>query len=691
MEEETSCIEELMDFFNEYNGGKYRRAIAEMAAEKRKDIAISFQDLLDYKATVACREKAGCKWVVDLLPERAKDFLYCARIAVRNIQRVETPDYVLDPEEIEVKLTELPPEVFKLSIRDLLTNKNVGVGRLVLFKGVVKSKTEVIEEAKVLVFKCKKCGYEIAVPQEETGKITKPAECPRCAEEGERSKDFDLVKEKASTESAQYVTIMEPLEEVTPGSPPQEIGVVLRGSLVDGVTQGDEVLVTGLVDIDVTKPLLKTGLPAFRKFIHAINIEKLNKDITNVVITKDDEEKFLQLVKRKDYVDLLVNSFSPQLKFPREVKLGLLLLLFGCDSLYDDGGNLLFRGEIHALLVGDPSTGKSKLLETIAKIFPRSLYVSAKRASQVGLTAATVRDESGRYTTSAGVVVLADRGIACIDELDKVGSPEEYGALLEPMEEEKVTKASAAGYVELPAHTQIVAAVNPINDYYDPTLPFKKNVDLPSVLLSRFDMIFLFRQTVDEEKDRERGRYVMEVRRLIEEKGAKALREGRLAEDELRKLIVYARKNIHPKMTKEAGELLVEAWVNLRKKWAENKELFPFDILDRTLDSLERIAKAHARMHLRDVATVEDARFAEVFYNWMLNSILDATRPDPIAEVMKTIEELQQGVECVDVGLIAEKLEKMGIKREDVEKIIEKLAENGRLMEIRRGCVKKGV
>ena len=291
---------------------------------------------------------------------------------------------------------------------------------------------------------------------------------------------------------------------------------------------------------------------------------------------------------------------------------------------------------------------------------------------------------------------MADKGIACIDEFDKVEDPSEYDALHEPMEDEIVTKATAAGYTYAPARTSILAAANPKGSFYDPGKPFQENVELPPTILSRFDLIFLLLNRPDEEKDRERVRFIRKVRmgRLREE------RKGLLSEDDLRKLIVFARENYHPKMTDEAWDVIEDAYVSLRQKWVENEKYFPYPVLDRTYDTLQRLAMASARMHLRDVVTREDATLAVSLFNYTIDRVLEVTRTEqPRHEgeyekkpafatemVLYAVRELQ-GDGCVDVEKVVEWLRgKLDEKR--VREAIEKMVESGWLMEIKRGCVK---
>ena len=339
-----SPADALLEFLKDYGNGKYRERVREMARERRKDITIDFDDLIEYKSEV-CGGKVTCQWVDSLLPYNAWEFLKAAKQAVRELMRIETPEYVLSPDEIEVKLAGLP-DVFKLSIRDIYNSTKAPVGRLAVVKGVVKEISDPLVEAHVLTFVCKTCGFEVRVVQEGEGKVQKPVGCPKCEAEGRKSEGFRLAKEKIENIDVQSVVLMEALEDIPPGSKPLQIEAIVRGSLVNEIKPGDLLLATVIVDVDVTKPLLKSGLPMFRKVLSVVNVERLSKDYSNVTVTDEDKRRFLELAKRNDYLDVLVNSFAPDLDLPREVKLGVLLQLFGCDSIYDNGNRVL-RGEIH--------------------------------------------------------------------------------------------------------------------------------------------------------------------------------------------------------------------------------------------------------------------------------------------------------------------------------------------------------
>ena len=268
--------------------------------------------------------------------------------------------------------------------------------------------------------------------------------------------------------------------------------------------------------------------------------------------------------------------------------------------------NKKLRGEINILLCGDPGTSKSQLLGYVHKIAPRGMYTSGKGSSAVGLTAYISKDpETKELTLESGALVLSDRGVCCIDEFDKM-SDTTRAILHEAMEQQTVSIAKAGIIATLNARTSVLASANPVESRYNPNLSVIENIRLTPTLLSRFDLIYLVLDKPNAETDRRLARHLVNLYYDVP-----TTRQPELKKKELAEYISYARENIHPKLTNEAGDALVEGYVDMRRLGI-NRQTAKKVITStpRQLESLIRLSEAHARLHFSDVVTRRDVEEA---------------------------------------------------------------------------------
>jgi len=431
-----------------------------------------------------------------------------------------------------------------------------------------------------------------------------------------------------------------------------------------------------------------------------------------VEITEEDEKKILEISRLPDIYERMRESIAPTIYGMETEKDALVLQLFGgVPKTMPDGTRI--RGDIHVLLVGDPGTAKSQILSYISKLAPRSIYASGKATSAAGLTAAAVRDEfgEGHWTLEAGALVLADMGIACIDEIDKM-SEQDRSALHQAMEQQEISVAKAGINATLKSRCAILAAANPKLGRFDEFIPIHEQINMPPALLSRFDLIFSLIDRPDRERDSELALHILKTHKAGEVREQRArVKESRYTEDEerkllervtptfdpefLRKYIAYAKRNIFPVMDDEAIERIKDYYVSLR---ASSEESIPFT--PRQLEAFVRLAEASARVRLSDRVTIEDAERAINIIEKYLRRVgvdretgrididmiatgISRTQQDRLRTILSIIRDLCQ--ESPDGTASMEDIQREGearkIEREKIKEAIEKLKRSGQIYE----------
>ena len=527
--------------------------------------------------------------------------------------------------QIHLRVKGLPRDS-RIQIRDLRAKH---LGQYISVEGLVRKSTEVRPRVVGALFQCLRCGT--IIKEEQDGQsFREPLECYE--EQGGCKRSASATKFKLLTETSMYLDtqkleIQEAPEGLRGGEEPQRLTAYVEDDLTGHITPGNRVVMNGVLrSVQKGRPGAKSTL--FDIFIDVNSVEREQVEFEEIEVTEDDARLIREAGSSPDIYRLITASIAPSLYGMHVEKEALALQLFsGVPKLLPDGRRI--RGDIHLLMVGDPGTGKSELLAYMSRLSPRGIYATGKAATAAGLTAAAVRDEfgEGRWTLEAGALVLADLGLACIDEIEKM-NPQDRSAIHEAMEQQRISVAKAGITAVLQSRCAVLAAANPKFGRFDEHKYISEQIDLPPALLSRFDIIFSMIDRPQAEKDRELAEHVLKGHQVGEmikrrESGLATTETKTLEEpytphfnpDFLRKYVAYA-KRIYPVMTDEAMAAIEKKYLDIRKTGEGAGSSVP--ITPRQLEAIIRLSEASARLRLSNEVTSDDAdRAVRIVEYWM--------------------------------------------------------------------------
>ena len=433
----------------------------------------------------------------------------------------------------------------------------------------------------------------------------------------------------------------------------------------------------------------------FNSRIEANYVEQMSRRPEDQQVSREEEEKIKSMAALPGAYDRLVASIAPSI-FGHELhKEAALLLMVGSPQKSLPDGTTL-RGDINILMVGDPGTAKSEILKYVARVAPRGLFTSGRGSTAAGLTAAVVKEKNGMMMLEAGATVLADLGVACIDEFDKMRD-EDRSALHEVMEQQTVSVAKGGIIATLNARTSILAAANPLDGKYDPYKNILENVQLPIPLLTRFDLIFIIRDEADQAYDETVARHILDMRAKSVFPVAPPV-EFEL----LKKYIIYAKK-LDPELTEEARNRLSSYYIKLRREASPDQ----ISVTPRWLEGMIRLSIARARVLLHPRVTEDDALHAINLIDRMLKTVaIDQSTKKvdvgvlynkPISEkglreaALEIFKRLSgESKQPVEDKAFYEEIEKTGkFTRDQAEKVFQDMWKSGVIYEVRAHHFKK--
>ena len=661
----------------------YRQKVQEMTVEGIISLQIDFSYVIKFNPELARR-------TID----EPREFLEAANRAVAEVVEIEDADYAFTTRDFYLRFYNLA-ESETIPLRDIRAEH---VGKLIMLSGIITRATVVKPLLIEGYFQCQNCNEIMIKPQEE-GRYNPPHHCenPGCGRTG----PFKLLTEESKFIDWQKITIQEKPEDLPPGQMPRSVTVLLTNDLVDTVRPGDRVLVVGILRSIPDFPKNAPGrLATFHVNMDANNIHPEEKEFETIEISEEEEEKILELSRDPWIHKKIVDSIAPSIFGYEEIKESIALLIFGgIPKELPDG--MKIRGESNLLMIGDPGTAKSQILRYVASLAPRALYTSGKGTSAAGLTVAVLRDiETGEFTLEAGALVLADRGVCCIDELDKM-RPDDRTSIHEALEQRTVSIAKAGIVATLNARCSIIAAANPKLGRYISSRSAAENINLPVTILSRFDLIWIVRDEPESDTDRVKAKHILRLHTSgVTEK------EPPISKEILRKYISYAKMNSHPKLSDEASKRLEEFYLEMRKAGETSDS--PIAITARQLESLVRLTESHARMALRSEASIEDADAAIALLKHSLKPVgidpetgkLDidvvmvgtssSTRSkiESLMDLITNMEQESKG-QAVSIESIIQKAQQLGLTREFVERNIEHMRQDGILFQPKAGFIKR--
>ncbi|HUU76241.1 MAG TPA: minichromosome maintenance protein MCM [Methanoregulaceae archaeon] len=697
---ETEIIDRDADW-SKFLKSRYKKQLNELIREYpyRRSLFIDYRELESFGRT-------GIRMADELL-EKPGTVLEDVRNAIKNHQLIKKKEGKT-PADINIRFVNLPRKMGIRNIRSDHINKFISV------EGILRKTTEVRPRIVNAVFRCP--GGHKTKKTQTYGKFREPE---GCATDGCTYKKLELILKDSRFIDSQKLRVQESPEGLRGGEQPQTLDVDATDDLTGLVSPGDRVVMNGILR-SMQRVTHGDKSTIFDIYLECNSIEIAEKEFEEVEIGENDEEEILRLSRDPNIYRKITHSIAPTIYGNEDVKEAIALQLFGgIKKEMPDGTNL--RGDIHVLLIGDPGIAKSQLLRYVVKLSPRAIYTSGQSSTSAGLTATAVKDEfgDGRWTLEAGALVLADMGIAAVDEMDKM-QKDDRSALHEAMEQQSISVAKAGITATLKSRCALLGAANPKLGRFDDFAPIGDQINMPASLLSRFDLIFVMTDKPDHKKDGAIAEHILKAH-IIGETIAQHSRQPIPGVDEdyiteqlkpvtpdiepslFRKYVAYAKRTCFPRLTDDARNSLIDYYMKLRDLASESTK--PVPVTARQLEALVRLAEASARIRLSNsIETVDSERVVKIVDNCLRQVAYDAKsgtfeidkivtgitkgKRDMIRIIKQAIRDNADHSGRARIEDVIELLMQKGFSRDEIRSQIDMFLRQGEAMEPSTGIIK---
>ncbi|HUY70478.1 MAG TPA: minichromosome maintenance protein MCM [Candidatus Baltobacteraceae bacterium] len=670
--------------FDEFLESYYKEAIEELAISfpDKTSIMVDIKDLSKFDPEIASE-----------LIQNPDPILEAAAIALKD-KLVDT-----DLKGKEPRVRFFGQTVNNPLVMDVGSNY---IGKLILLDGLIVKRSEINPKVKVGFYKCTYCGatYKLRIDKDEVPEI-----CDQC-----KRKSLRQDPKESQFINLQKIAVQDPLERLKGNTPTWQLEVWIEDDLVNTVIPGDRIELTGILRIRPRKNSRgKTERNIYTMFLETVSKVPRQKEFTDIPISDEEERQIRELAGDPLVFEKIAKSIAPSIYGFEEIKQAVTLQLFGGTpgKTLVDGAPV--RSDMHILLIGDPGSAKTRVLQAVSRLVPKGIYVSGKSVTGGGMTAVAERDEfsEGGWTLKAGALVLGSGGIVAIDEFDKIGE-EDRAALHEALESQTISVAKAGIIATFTARAAVLAAANPKYGRFDPNIYPSEQFDIPPTLLSRFDLIFPIKDVMDEELDRNIAKHILLQHgaagaKIMELKEYDQVEAPPIEMELIRKFIAYAKKNVHPRLMQEASDKIQNYYIELRKIGAKTGVV---PITPRQIEGLIRMAEASAKSRLGDSVLVSDAERAIYLSEYMLKTLAvdrsgrrdidilstgmpreKVNRINSIMTIIKKLEEEEGGMGAKMQRLVEEAV-KENIDEQTLNKYLGELERSGDIFRPRPGIVK---
>ena len=678
---------------------KYKKEMGEISREypHKRSLKIDYRDVERFG-------KVGIALADELLVNPGK-VLEDVWDAIKNGQLIRTKDGK-EPKGINIRFINLPKKVGIRNIRSDHINTFVSV------EGILRKITEVRPRIVEATFRCPAGHFTRKI--QKYGKFIEP---DSCATDGCSFKKLELVPKLSTFVDSQKLRIQESPEGLRGGEQPQTLDVDVIDDLSGIGTPGDRIIINGILRSQ-QRMIKGEKSTVFDIFLECNSLEFAEKEFEEVEINEQDEDTIKALSEDTRIYEKITHSIAPTIYGSEEVKEAIALQIFGgIAKEMPDGSHL--RGDIHVLLIGDPGIAKSQLLRYVVKLSPRAIYTSGQSSTSAGLTATAVKDEfgDGRWTLEAGALVLADMGIAAVDEMDKM-QKEDRSALHEAMEQQSISVAKAGITATLKSRCALLGAANPKYGRFDMWGDIADQINMPPTLLSRFDLIFIMTDQPEQKRDLAIAEHILKshgIGELIAQNKKTPIPgiTDEYIQEQLkpimpeiepalfRKYVAYAKRSCFPVLSTEAKDALIGYYLKLRGIAEQNK---PVPVTARQLEALVRLAEASARIRLSNtieqhdaerVIHIVDACLRQIAYDARTGSFdidkiatgISKEKRDIVRVIKDAIRDIGGEGRRASKDQVIELVVSKGFSKDKVETGIDMLVRSGEAMEPKLGIL----